>query len=232
MRSYLLEDDPAHAAHVIDSLSSTDMEVRHFARAGAFFDALAEAAPNLIVLDWMLPDLDGYQVLRRVRERFGLRVPVVMLTSIDSEELVVGALEAGADDFLTKPVPRSILRARLQAIMRCAAQSPSAYQGSLRFGSFRLDYAGQSVIDVDAPAERFTLTPREFDLVWLLMNNPDRFMARAELLAAVWGKASDVAAHTLAQHVHSIRKKLRLARRNIRLVAVYGSGYRLESPAS
>ena len=231
MRSYLLEDDPAHAAHVIDSLSSADMEVRHFSRAAAFFDALAESTPNLIVLDWMLPDLDGYQVLRQVRGRFGLRVPVVMLTSVDSEELVVGALEAGADDFLTKPVPRSILRARLQAIVRCAAQALAPYQGSLRFGSFRLDYAGQTVTDVDAPEERFTLTPREFDLVWLLMNNPDRFMARAELLAAVWGKASDVAAHTLAQHVHSIRKKLGLARRNIRLVAVYGSGYRLESPA-
>jgi DNA-binding response OmpR family regulator len=232
MRSYLLEDDPAHAAHVIDSLASTDMEVLHFSRAGAFFDALAEATPHLIVLDWMLPDLDGYQVLRRVRERLGLRVPVVMLTSVDSEELVVGALEAGADDFLTKPVSRSVLRARLQAIVRRVAQLPTAYQGSLSFGSFRLDYAGQSVTVVDAPEERFALTPREFDLAWVLMNNPDRFMARSELLAAVWGKASDVAAHTLAQHVHAIRKKLGLARRNIRLVAVYGSGYRLESPAS
>jgi DNA-binding response OmpR family regulator len=79
--------------------------------------------------------------------------------------------------------------------------------------------------------ERFALTPREFDLIWLLMNSPDRFIPRAELLAAVWGKASEVATHTLAQHVHAVRKKLGLARRGIRLAAVYGSGYRIESPA-
>jgi DNA-binding response OmpR family regulator len=231
VRGFLLEDDPQHAAHLIDCLAATDIEISHFSTASAFFKGLAEATPQMIVLDWWLPDLNGFEVLRKVREHFGLRVPIVMLTSVDSEDLIVSALEAGADDFLTKPVARTILRARLQALARRISQVPVIYRGRLTFGSFRLDYAGQSVVDVDAPEERFVLTPREFDLIWLLMNNPDRFIPRAELLAAVWGKASEVATHTLAQHVHAVRKKLGLARRGIRLVAVYGCGYRLELPA-
>lgn len=230
MRGYLLEDDPIHAAHLIDCLSGTEIEAEHFSKVGDFFEALNRSTPQLIVLDWMLPGLTGLQVLKRVRERFGLRIPIVMLTSVDSEELIVEALEAGADDFLTKPVARPVLRARLIALARRIAQVPALHQESLSFGGFRLHYAGQSVIDVDAPDERFALTPREFDLVWLLMKNPDRFIPRAELLAAVWGKNHDVAAHTLAQHVHAVRKKLGLASRRIRLAAVYGSGYRIESP--
>ncbi|GAA0741374.1 response regulator transcription factor [Ideonella azotifigens] len=232
MRSFLLEDDPEHAAHFKASLAATEFQVRHFWTAGSFFEALAESTPQLIVLDWMLPDLSGYQVLRRVRERFGLAVPIVMLTSVDNEERVVAAFEAGADDFLTKPVARPVLRARLQALARRVNQAPAAFSGSVSFGPYRLDYARQSVRDVDEPDARFALTPREFDLIWLLMNNPDRFIPRAELIAGVWGKSSEVAPHTLAQNVHALRKKLGLARRDIRLAAVYGSGYRLESPGS
>jgi len=231
MHGFLLEDDPQHAAHVIDCLAATDIEMSHFTTAGAFFKGLAAATPQMIVLDWGIPDLSGFEVLLRVREHHGLRIPIVMLTSVDDEDLIVSALDAGADDFLTKPVARAILRARLQGIARRVAQVPVIYRGRLTFGPFCLDYAGQSVVDVDAPEERFALTPREFDLVWLLMNSPDRYVPRAELLAAVWGKTSEVAAHTLAQHVHAVRKKLGLARRGIRLAAVYGSGYRLESPA-
>lgn len=232
MRSFLLEDDPEHAAHFMESLASTEFQVRHFSTAGSFFEALAQATPQLIVLDWMLPDLSGYQVLRRVRERFGLTMPIVMLTSVDSEARVIAALEAGADDFLTKPVARSVLRARLQAMARRISQAPATFSGSLSFGPYRLDYARQSVQLSDEPETRFTLTPREFDLIWLLMNNPDRFVPRAELIAGVWGRSSEVAPHTLAQHVHALRKKLGLAQRNIRLAAVYGTGYRLESPGS
>ena len=113
MRGFLLEDDPEHAAYFAATLAATGCQVRHFATAGKFFEALADSKPPLIVLDWMPPDLSGYQVLRRVRERYGLTVPIVMLTSIDNGERVVDAFEAGADDFLTKPLARPVLRARL-----------------------------------------------------------------------------------------------------------------------
>jgi DNA-binding response OmpR family regulator len=232
MRSFLLEDDPEHAAHFMESLVASEFQVRHFSMAKKFFEALAESTPQLIVLDWMLPDLSGYQVLRRVRERFGLTVPIVMLTSLDSEDRVIAAFEAGADDYLIKPVAGPVLRARLQALARRISQVPTAFSGSMRFGPYRLDHARQSVRVDDEPDARIALTPREFDLIWLMMSNPDRFIPRAELIAGVWGKRGEVAPHTLAQNVHALRKKLGLARRNIRLTAVYGSGYRLESPGS
>ena len=113
MRSLPLEDDTEHAAYFAATLAATDCQVRHFATAGKFFEAMADSKPPLIVLDWMLPDPSGSQVLRRVRERYGLTVPIVILTSIDNGERVVAALKAGADDFLTKPVARPVLRARL-----------------------------------------------------------------------------------------------------------------------
>ena len=228
MRCFLLEDDPVQAAHLVASLAPTSIDVHHFGRAGAFLEALATARPELIVLDWMLPDLSGYQVLLRVRERFGYAAQVVMLTSVDDEAMIVSALEAGADDFLTKPVAAAELRARLLALARRVAPPAATVAKTVVLGACRLDYATQrATVDGDA----VTLSPREFDVAWLLLNNPDRFVSKTELIAGVWGRTNDIAAHTIAQHMHAIRKKLRFAAHGIRLVAVYGSGYRLEAPA-
>ena len=228
MRSFLLEDDPVHAAHFADSLDGSGIRVDHFSSPAAFFEALALATPDIIVLDWMLPGESGYQVLRQLRGRLGQAIPVLMLTCVDSEAMVIDALEAGADDFLTKPVARGLLRARLQALARRAGAGRATVMRSVELGPYRADHARQTL---HVGAERLALTPLEFDIAWLLLNNADRFVRKDELIAGVWGKAASVAPHTLAQHIHALRKKLRLAEHGLRLVAIYGSGYRLESPA-
>jgi len=224
VQTFLLEDDPEHAAHVVASLAGSRLQVRHFERSLAFCDALAAAPPRLVLLDWMLPDVAGIEVLRHVRERCGRSLPVIMLTSVDDERMVVRALDAGADDFLVKPVPRAVLRARLEAFMR-RIEPPPAVPASVECGPYRLDFQAQAAT---LAGQAVTLTPREFDLAWVLMLEPGRFVSRAELAARVWGGSSEVSNHTLAQHVHALRKKLDFAAHGVRLAAVYGAGYRLD----
>lgn len=228
MQTFLLEDDPEHAAHVMASLASSHIRVRHFARSGLFCDALAIAPPRLVLLDWMLPDMSGIDVLRHVRERCGRALPVIMMTCVDDERMVVRALDAGADDFLVKPVPRAVLRARLEAFARRIEPLPAAAPQVVACGPYCLDFKAQAAT---LAGRAVALTPREFDLAWVLMCNPGRFISRAELAARVWAGAGEVANHTLAQHVHTLRKKLDFAAHGLRLAAVYGAGYRLDVSA-
>ena len=119
MRRFLLEDDPVHAAHFAASREGSDIGVDHVSSPAALFEALA--LPDIIVHDWMLPGESGYQVLRQLRDRLGQAIPVLMLTCVDSEAMVIDALEAGADDFLTQPVAHALLRARQEADAGCPA---------------------------------------------------------------------------------------------------------------
>ncbi|XVJ70344.1 MAG: response regulator transcription factor [Rhizobacter sp.] len=226
MHIFLLEDDPLHMAHFVSSLQSTPTEITHFAQPHEFFRAISEARAQVIVLDWMLPGVNGLQVLRRVRELLGSSVPVVMHSCVDDESQIVDALAAGADDYWIKPVPATILRARMESFMRRFAPRLEAPK-VLNMGPYKLDYLRQLAQIED---QVVNLTPKEFDIAWILMNNPDRFISKAELIASVWGRTAEIAAHTIAQHMHAVRKKLQLTQNGVRLVAVYGSGYRFEVP--
>jgi DNA-binding response OmpR family regulator len=216
MLIFLLEDDPVHAAHFLRSLSGSDFEVRHFLRPAELLQALETARPALIVLDWMVPQLSGMQVLRRVRELLGRSTAVLVLTCVDGEDAIVQALDGGADDYLVKPVAGPVLRARLAAFMRRTRAAPTPLQ-ALQCGAYQLDYARQAIAVAGTPVR---LTAKEFDLAWMLMNNRDRFISKVELVAAP---------HTIAQHMYTLRKKLRLAEHGMRLLSVYGTGYRLEA---
>lgn len=226
MHIFLLEDDPLHVEHFVSSLQSTPAQITHFAQPHEFFRAISEARAQVIVLDWMLPGLNGLQVLRRVRELLGSSIPVVMHSCVDDESQIVDALAAGADDYWIKPVPAIILRARMESFMRRFAPRLEAPK-VLNLGPYRLDYIQQLALVED---QVVNLTPKEFDIAWILMNNPDRFICKAEFVAGIWGRYVDIAAHTISQHMHAIRKKLRFAQHGVRLVAVYGSGYRFEVP--
>jgi DNA-binding response OmpR family regulator len=225
VQTFLVEDDPDHAAHVITSLRASSLRVRHFSRAAPFFESLAAAPPRLVVLDWMLPDVSGIDVLRRVRERCGRGLPVIMMTCVDDARMVVRALDAGADDFLVKPLPREVLRARLEAFARRIEPPQAQVVQVVDCGPYRLDFKAQTAT---LAGRAVALTPREFDLAWVLMNDPGRFISKTELAASVWGGPGEVASHTIAQHVHALRKKLDLTAHGMRLATVYGSGYRLD----
>jgi DNA-binding response OmpR family regulator len=224
MRSFLLEDNAADVSNFMSSMNGSHVQFRHFSQAAELFHALTVDRPQMMVLDWSLPDVCGLQVLKRARELLGSEIPVVMLTNVSNDHNVVEALDAGADDYLVKPLTGPVLRARIEAMVRrtLPAASPPKV---VTLGDLTLDYGRQLAT---AKGQAVMLTPKEFDVAWVVLNNPNRFISKAELIASVWGRSVDVAAHTVAQHIHAVRKKLRLSDLDFRLVAVYGTGYRLE----
>jgi DNA-binding response OmpR family regulator len=227
MRSFLLEDNPIDVSNFMASMTGSHVQFRHFSKASELFHAMTVDRPQMMVLDWTLPDVCGLQVLKRTRELLGSEVPVIMLTSMCHDHSVVEALEAGADDYLVKPLTGPVLRARIEAMVRrtLPAASPPKV---VTLGNLTLDYGRQLAT---AKGQAVVLTPKEFDVAWVVLNNPNRFISKAELIASVWGRSVEVAAHTVAQHIHAVRKKLRLSDFDFRLVAVYGTGYRLEFSA-
>jgi DNA-binding response OmpR family regulator len=224
---YLLEDDEIFASSVQGVLQRRNHEVQCFTTPHAFFYQLTKQSPRCAIIDWMLPEMMGVDVVRRLRQQSGRNVGVVMLTAMDAERNVVEALQAGADDYIVKPGTSAVLTARLEALLRRMGEETATTAKRIEVGPYVLDFAQRAVWLNGAPLE---LTPREFDLAWTLFCSPSRLFTKQELLAAIWGKNTEFGYHTIAQHVYSVRKKLALAENGFRLLAVYASGYRLEWP--
>jgi DNA-binding response OmpR family regulator len=224
---HILEDDETFARSVQGVLERRNHEVRVFTTPHAMFYQLAKAQPRCAIIDWMLPEMMGVDVVRRLRQQMGRNVGLMMLTAMDAEKNVVEALEAGADDYIVKPGTSAVLTARVEALLRRLAPEAATLAKRFEVGPYLLDFAMQSVTIEGRPVE---LTPREFDLAWTLFGSPSRLFTKQELLAAIWGKNSEFGFHTIAQHVYTIRKKLNLSEHGFKLLAVYASGYRLEFP--
>jgi two-component system, OmpR family, phosphate regulon response regulator PhoB len=223
---YLVEDDPEVGRRVCALMHSSGHEALWFDTPHKFFYQLSKRTPACVLVDWVLPELAGIDVVTRVRQMVGHTVGVLMLTAVDAEDCIVRALAAGADDYVIKPMADAVLVARVEALLRRVAPR-SVPARVLELGPYRLDFASQRAWLLGQDVE---LAPREFDLAWALFAQPARLITKQELLSAVWGKNSDLGHHTIAQHVYSVRKKLELAAHGVRLVAVYASGYRLELP--
>jgi DNA-binding response OmpR family regulator len=189
--------------------------------------AVDRDAPDLVILDWMLPKLDGLVVCRRIRERHV--VPVLMLTARGEEADIVLGLEVGADDYLTKPFRIRELLARVRAILRRSerASGPPGSDESAanRHGALALDvemrYARLDGKELD-------LTPKEFDLLALLAQHPGRAFSRDYLLERIWGDDVYVTDRTVDTHVQRLRKKMGEDADLIR--TVWGIGYRFHRP--
>lgn len=227
MQVYLLEDNPYEAAYFRSCMEGRSHDVKHFSRCVDLLDAMTRQAPHLVVLDWALEDVTGFTALRRIRDRFSTTLPVVMLTCMDSTEHIVDALECGADDYLLKPMTRPVLVARLEAVMRRAQPASDQPVKVITEGPYRLDFRRQQ-LTIDGVA--ITLTPKEFDLSWVLLSQVNTFISKSDLIASVWGKRAEISSHTVTQHMHVLRKKLALTAQGYRLCAIYGTGYRLEAP--
>ncbi|MGE3268248.1 MAG: response regulator transcription factor [Chloroflexota bacterium] len=182
--------------------------------------------PDLLILDWMMPKLDGLEVCRRVRRES--IVPILMLTARSEEIDRVLGLEVGADDYLTKPFGVRELLARVKAMLRRVELFREAAQDDapevLTAGLLRIDLARHTVT---ADAESVELTPKEFDLLALLVRNPGRAFARDYLLEKVWGYEYGGFDRTVDTHVLRLRKKLGASGDQIE--TVWGVGYRLSS---
>ena len=178
-----------------------------------------------IILDLMLPGANGLDICRRLRND-GMTTPILILTARDTVDDVVAGLEAGADDYLTKPFAFRELRARLQSIMRRAAGAASS---QLRSGDLVLDLATQ---EVKRAGQRVPLTTREYQVLEYLMYNQGKVLSRSMLEEHVWGYDYDGISNTVDVHIRRLRSKLDRPGEPSIIETIRGSGYRLRSPVS
>lgn len=189
----------------------------------SMMDALRKGSYDLLLLDWVLPDGSGLEVLRWVRSHLGWNTAVVVLTAREEEQIVVQALEAGADDYVVKPAKQHELLARLAAAGRRARGGGAQVQ---RLGAYEVD-AQQNLLLMDGA--RIALTQKEFDLASYLFQNPGKLLSRDHLLDKIWGINAVVDTRTVDTHVSRLRKKLSLdGSRGWKMSPVYGFGYRLD----
>jgi DNA-binding response OmpR family regulator len=199
----VVEDEEPIAEAVATRLRSEGFSVAIAADGPAGVARCRELEPDLVVLDLMLPGLDGIDVCKEIqRER---PVPVLMLTARDSETDLVVGLAVGADDYLTKPFSARELVARVHALLRRVERHPSPASGAMQLGPVEIDLEGRLVVR-DGSAVH--LTPTEFDLLVHLARRPQRVFTRDELLSDVWGYHDGSGARTVDSHVRALRRKL------------------------
>ena len=222
----LVEDDEAARTAIASNLRARGYEVDEAEDVRRALKAWDNRRPDLILLDLGLPDLDGQAVILRVRRE--ATTPIIVLSARGREEDRVAALEAGADDYLTKPFGLSELHARMRAVLRRAAGPSGDAEGRLTLGTVTLDVPRHQVLVAGKPLD---LTPREFELLKVLLSQPGRVVTAGRLLRAVWGTAYSDEAHYLHVYVSRLRRKLAAAdptgAAGHLIVAEPGIGYRI-----
>ncbi|MFF7197051.1 response regulator transcription factor [Streptomyces sp. NPDC008079] len=225
-RVLVVDDDPTVAEVVAGYLDRAGFAVERVADGPSAVARAAALRPDLVVLDLMLPGMDGLEVCRRIRENGP--VPVVMLTARGDEDDRILGLEVGADDYVTKPFSPRELVLRVESVLRRAGSPPdpaSAPGAWLRSGSLALDPAARRATrhGVELP-----LTIREFDLLAFFLHHPGRVLGREELMRRVWGwEFGDLS--TVTVHVRRLREKIEADPARPRLITtVWGVGYRFD----
>ena len=223
----VIEDNPDIANLVMINLRSKHMQVDHAAEGNAGLRKALTGDYHLVILDLMLPGMDGMDVCRSLRSE-NIYTPVLMLTAKTTELDRVLGLEVGADDYLTKPFSVPELVARVNAILRRSDQYQSSTNSdeieALQFGKLCVDPAKRQVLMGENSVE---LTAKEFDLLWHFVSNPGRVYTRAQLLDSVWGYGHDGYEHTVNSHINRLRAKIEVDPANPSFVTtVWGVGYK------
>jgi DNA-binding response OmpR family regulator len=226
MRIAVLEDSPADAALISACLTQAEHDVYLFEDGRRLVSELAHESFDMLLLDWVIPGMDGNEVLKWVRAQpHTERLPVLFLTSQSDELNLVVALTNGADDYLIKPFRTAELLARIEACTR-RMYAANANKEQITYGAWQLHRVQRKISYQEIDIE---LTQKEFDLVYFLFANSGRLLSRGHLLERVWGLVSDIPTRTLDTHISRIRTKCLLFPENgVRLSSVYGYGYRLE----
>ena len=220
---YLLEDDDSIRDLVLYTLQSQGMEARGFPLPSAFWEAVAEHIPSLVLLDIMLPEEDGISVLKQLRSSARTcRLPVIMLTAKGTEYDKVLGLDAGADDYLAKPFGMMELLSRIRALLRRTEREVNIY----RCGVLTVD---QTRHTVTVNGREVVLTQKEFEVLCLLLKNRGQVLSRERLIEDVWGYAFTGESRTVDVHVRTLRQKLGEAGAYIETVRGYGYKISLES---
>ncbi len=223
MNVAILDDDPYQRRLLSMLAESGGHRATCFETGTALLAALARPdAVDLLLLDWVMPEMSGEAVLRALRDGAGTGLPVIVVTARDSEADVVGALRQGADDYVVKPPKGMELLARIDALARRAGIGRAT---PVRAGRFEVDLARRAV---RLDGREIELTLKEFDLASHLFRNPGTLVTRAQLLESVWSVAPGLDTRTVDTHASRVRRKLGLDGSNgWTLQSVYGYGYRL-----
>ncbi len=183
---------------------------------------LAGARPSLVVLDIMLPGLDGHEVCRIVRDRYG--IPIIFLTARGEDVDRIVGLELGADDYVCKPFNPRELVARVKAVLRRVATGPARAHLKAVFGDLEIDADRR---DARAGDTTIALTHKEFDILWLLASRPHVCFSRQQIMASVWGVDEDYSDYrTIDTHIKHLRRKLAAGGASARIDTVWGIGYK------
>lgn len=221
---YCLEDDEDIRELELYTLNSMNFEAVGFSTAQDFFDAVYKKLPELIVLDVMLPDVSGVDVLKQLRaDPRTSSIPVIMATARSGEFEKISALDYGADDYLTKPFSIMELVARIRAILRRSTSFSKEKKDVITLGPITIDEVKHCVICND---NRIDLSLKEFDLLSLLVKHPGRVYSRDELLNRIWGIDYDGENRTVDVHIRSLRVKL--SEKENLIQTVRGIGYKAD----
>ena len=221
----VVEDETSIASFVSAYLTNAGYTVRSAPSAQGALVELASGSPSLVILDLNLPDGDGVELCRRIRK--GSDVPILMLTARDEDVDKIIGLEVGGDDYMTKPFNPRELVARVKSVLRRAAPERRKGESSeLRHGELTIDSGKREVYVGD---EEIRLAPKEFDLLWELLDHRGIVLTRDQLLERVWGYTFAGDTRTVDVHVRQIRRKLGDASP---IVTVWGVGYKVASERS
>jgi len=223
MHIAILEDDADQRALLELWVLGGQHTSRGFGMAAEFIEGAKKERFDLLLIDWMLPDGTGADVLQWVRQNLGWDIPVLVVTARDDEATVVAALKMGADDYVVKPPKPMELLARLENVARRVKPGGLPV---LRLGAFEVDVARHR-LTLDGTA--ITLTQKEFDLSVYLFQNPGKLLSRDHLLNKIWGLNTEVDTRTVDTHISRLRKKLLLdGSKGWKLTPIYGYGYRFD----
>jgi DNA-binding response OmpR family regulator len=225
MRIVLLEDDEVQAQMTSQWLTEAGYQCTVFHRAKPLLINLARETYDLVLLDWLVPDLSGEDVLKALRNSVRPTSPVMFITARDSEDDIASMLYLGADDYLTKPVHKRELLARVYALLRRAKRGAMMPE-TIDCGPYRINVRDMKV---ELHGELVDLTQREAELAIFLFSRVGELVSRGHIMQAVWNDSSDKLTRTIDTHISRIRQKLKLGYdTGYQLRHVYSLGYRLE----
>jgi DNA-binding response OmpR family regulator len=223
MRIGVLEDDPDQVAIYRLLFSSAQHQCDTFGTISAFLEGLRNERFDLLVIDWMLPDGTGEEVIRWIRKNIGWNIPVICITARSNEADVVSILQMGADDYFVKSDKHFELLARIGALAR---RSKKVLSDNLLFGPYEIHLDSR---EISVAGNKIALTQKDFELATYLFKNPNRLMSREHLLDKIWGIQADIDTRTVDTHISRLRRKLDISPKNgCEIVTVYGYGYRLQ----
>jgi two-component system, OmpR family, alkaline phosphatase synthesis response regulator PhoP len=223
-RILLIEDDKNMAMGLEFNLRSEGFEVTHCMDGETGLAAIAAGEFDLLVLDWMLPGVDGLEVLRRLRRK-NVSVPVLLLTARDTKEDIVEGLDSGADDYLAKPFDLNILMARIRSLLR--SRSWLSQKESVKEARFGDAYVNFETFEAEAGGKQVRLSYKEAMIMKLFWEKRNQVITREELLQKVWGIEGYIQSRTVDNHIVQLRKIFEANPKSPRLIlSIHGSGYK------